>query len=245
MLGESGTGKELLAQAIHNESARRWEPFVGANFAAISETLLERELFGYEEGAFTGARKGGHVGLFERAHNGTVFLDEIGDASGIIQNRLLRVLQEREIMKVGGNRVIPIDIRVIAATNRNLEQMVRDGEFRTDLFYRLNVLPLFIPPLRDRKEDIVLLISRFIKKICHELKRPLFTISREAQQQMLDYHWPGNIRELENAIEYLAHIAEDVVYPEHLFFKGNVYEYKEAEHTQRHELEIIYQSYWQ
>jgi transcriptional regulator with PAS, ATPase and Fis domain len=245
LLGETGTGKELLAQAIHNESPRHYEPFVGVNFAAISETLLESELFGYEEGAFTGARRGGHIGLFEQAHKGTIFLDEIGDASGVIQNRLLRVLQEREIMKVGGNRIIPIDIRVIAATNRNLEEMVREGLFRADLYYRLNVLPILIPPLRDRKEDILLLAAHSIKKICHELKRQIFTLSRDTKQQMLDYHWPGNIRELENVIEYLAHIVEDVVYPEHLIFKGNGLSNKEADNnkTQRHLLETIYQSY--
>ncbi|SMC49683.1 sigma 54-interacting transcriptional regulator [Sporomusa malonica] len=243
LLGETGTGKELLAQAIHNASARRWEPFVGVNFAAISESLLESELFGYEEGAFTGAKKGGHIGLFEQAHKGTIFLDEIGDASAVIQNRLLRVLQEREIMKVGGNRVIPVDIRVVAATNRNLDDMVQAGLFRADLYYRLNVLPVYIPALRDRKDDIPLLVQEFIKKICNELKRPNFRFSREAMDNMLDYRWPGNIRELENIIQYLAHVVEDIVVPEHLVFNRQDKVYQEIPGSKGLELEAVYQSY--
>ncbi|MBU2700785.1 transcriptional regulator with PAS [Sporomusaceae bacterium BoRhaA] len=218
LLGETGTGKELLAQAIHNVSLRQREPFVGVNFAAISESLLESELFGYEEGAFTGAKKGGHIGLFEQAHKGTIFLDEIGDASAAIQNRLLRVLQEREIMKVGGNRIIPVDIRVIAATNRNLQEMVQSGQFRSDLYYRLNVLPVYVPPLRDRKEDIPVLAQNFIVKFCRELQRPVFRFSQEAMNCMLSYDWLGNIRELENVIQYLAHVVEEVVSPQHLLF---------------------------
>lgn len=243
LLGETGTGKELLAQAIHNASSRRWEPFVGVNFAAIAESLLESELFGYEEGAFTGAKKGGHIGLFEQAHKGTIFLDEIGDASPLIQNRLLRVLQEREIMKVGGNRVIPIDIRVIAATNRNLEQMVADGLFRADLYYRLNVLPIYIPPLRERKEDIALLAKEFIKRVCHDLKRPVFRFSQNAIENMVQYGWPGNIRELENVIQYLGHIVEDVVLPEHLLFNREKKSSPAAADAFNHEFEAIYQSY--
>lgn len=243
LLGETGTGKELLAQAIHNASPRRWEPFVGVNFAAIAESLLESELFGYEEGSFTGAKKGGHIGLFEQAHKGTLFLDEIGDASPLIQNRLLRVLQEREIMKVGGNRVIPIDIRVIAATNRNLEQMVGDGLFRADLYYRLNVLPLYIPPLRKRKEDIPLLIREFIKRVCHELKRPAFQFSQGAIEIMLQYGWPGNIRELENVIQYLGHIVDDVVLTEHLLFNREEKYSQVATDAYNHEFETMYQSY--
>jgi len=209
LLGETGTGKELLAQAIHNASPRRREPFVGVNFAAISESLLESELFGYEEGAFTGARKGGHIGWFELAHKGTIFLDEIGDASGAIQNRLLRVLQERQIMRVGGNKVIPTDIRVIAATNQDLKQMIEEGTFRADLYYRLNILPIHLPPLRHRQEDIPWLVDRFIRKYSYDLRRPPFTLSKEAMKAMQEYEWPGNIRELENVVEYLAHIVED------------------------------------
>ena len=148
LIGESGTGKELFAHAIHNASSKQHGPFVAVNFAALPENLLESELFGYEEGAFTGARKGGHTGLFEQAHNGTIFLDEIGDASLRIQARLLRVLQEKELLRIGGTKIIPIDVRIIAATNKNLEELVALGKFRKDLFYRLNVLPIKIPPLR-------------------------------------------------------------------------------------------------
>ncbi|USG64187.1 sigma 54-interacting transcriptional regulator [Brevibacillus ruminantium] len=218
LLGETGTGKELLAQAIHNASPRKREPFVGVNFAAISESLLESELFGYEEGAFTGARKGGHIGWFELAHKGTIFLDEIGDASGAIQNRLLRVLQERQIMRVGGNKVIPVDIRVIAATNQDLQQMIKEGRFRADLYYRLNILPIHLPPLRKRGEDIPWLVEAFVRHYCLDLRRPPFTLSREALKAMQEYHWPGNIRELENVVEYLAHVVEDEVYAHHLPF---------------------------
>lgn len=219
LLGETGTGKELLAQAIHNASSRCHDPFVGVNFAAISESLLESELFGYEEGAFTGARKGGHSGLFEQAHKGTIFLDEIGDASLAIQNRLLRILQERQVMRVGGNRVIPIDVRIIAATNRDLEDMVHRGLFRADLYYRLNVLPIQIPPLRERLEDLPQLIEQLMEKVCHKLKRPSFTFSKEALKAMHRHTWPGNVRELENTIEFLAHIVEEVAYPHHLPFR--------------------------
>ncbi|WP_400164666.1 sigma 54-interacting transcriptional regulator [Brevibacillus sp. TJ4] len=226
LLGETGTGKELIAQAIHNASPRAREPFVGVNFAAISETLLESELFGYEEGAFTGARKGGHIGWFERAHKGTIFLDEIGDAHAAIQNRLLRVLQERQIMRVGGSNVIPIDIRVIAATNQDLQQMVQEGTFRADLYYRLNILPIYLPPLRQRIEDIPVLAEQFIQNNCRRLRRPPFQFSSEAMRAMETYHWPGNIRELENIVEYLAHIVEDKVFPHHLpFMQRNSSEY--------------------
>ncbi|UED73398.1 sigma-54-dependent Fis family transcriptional regulator [Brevibacillus sp. DP1.3A] len=218
LLGETGTGKELLAQAIHNASPRRREPFVGVNFAAISESLLESELFGYEEGAFTGARKGGHIGWFELAHKGTIFLDEIGDASAAIQNRLLRVLQERQIMRVGGSKIIPTDIRVIAATNQDLQRMITEGAFRADLYYRLNILPIHLPPLRNRREDIPWLAHQFMKKYSYDLRRPPFTLTNEAMRALHEYDWPGNIRELENVIEYLAHVVEDEAYPYHLPF---------------------------
>ncbi|WNF04276.1 sigma-54 interaction domain-containing protein [Brevibacillus borstelensis] len=243
LLGETGTGKELLAQAIHNASPRKREPFVGVNFAAISESLLESELFGYEEGAFTGARKGGHIGWFELAHKGTIFLDEIGDASGAIQNRLLRVLQERQIMRVGGNKVIPIDIRVIAATNQDLQQMVKEGRFRADLYYRLNILPIHLPPLRKRAEDIPWLVDAFIRRYCVDLRRPPFTLSREALHAMQAYDWPGNIRELENVVEYLAHVVEEEVYAYHLpFLQTAAVVPLEADGLQ-HECEEVYQAY--
>ncbi|HET7581115.1 MAG TPA: sigma 54-interacting transcriptional regulator [Bacillales bacterium] len=218
LLGETGTGKEILSQAIHNASPRAYYPFVGINFAAFSETLLESELFGYESGAFTGARKEGRSGLFEQAHKGTIFLDEIGDASPAIQNRLLRVLQEKQIMRVGGDQVISLDLRVIAATNKNLEEMMEQGKFREDLFYRLNVLPIHFPSLRERPEDITLLSDVFIHEFSKKLNRPPFRLSEAALKEMKAYHWPGNIRELQNTIEYLAHISGDIAYKEQLPF---------------------------
>lgn len=218
LLGETGTGKEILAQAIHNASPRAYYPFVGVNFAAFSETLLESELFGYEGGAFTGARKDGRSGLFEQAHNGSIFLDEIGDASQAIQNRLLRVLQEREILRVGGEQVISLDLRIIAATNKDLESMIEEGTFRRDLFYRLNVLPIRFPPLRERPEDIRLLTDIFIKEFTKKLNRRPFRFSSAALKALNDYPWPGNIRELRNTIEYLAHICSDIVFVEQLPF---------------------------
>ncbi|MGF7058975.1 sigma-54 interaction domain-containing protein [Brassicibacter mesophilus] len=223
ILGETGTGKEILAQAIHNASPRNKYPFVGVNFAAISESLTESELFGYEEGAFTGAKKGGHMGLFEQAHKGTIFFDEIGDASMMIQNRLLRVLQEKQMMRVGGDNLITLDIRVIAATNRNLLEMAKENTFREDLYYRLNVLPLYLIPLRKRPEDIPLLVNMYVDKFTKELKREPFQLSKTALKTMLDYNWPGNIRELENVIEYLAHIADSVVFKEQLPFLNTQY----------------------
>lgn len=201
--GENGTGKEVFAQAIHNDSPRKDGPFVPVNFAGLTESLAESELFGYEEGSFTGARKGGKIGLFELAHNGTIFLDEIGDAPLSIQAALLRVLQERQVMRVGGNRVIPVNVRVIAATNRNLLEMIQRGSFREDLYYRLNVLPLQIPSLRERSEDLFILIDYFLKG-----KRRHLHFLPEAQEALRHYNWPGNIRELENFINYLLVIVD-------------------------------------
>ncbi|MGG2066803.1 sigma-54 interaction domain-containing protein [Bacillus sp. S14(2024)] len=210
--GENGTGKEVFAQAIHRHSTRRDGPFVPVNFAGLTESLAESELFGYEEGSFTGAKKGGKMGLFELAHNGTIFLDEIGDAPLSIQAALLRVLQERQVMRVGGNRVIPINVRVIAATNRNLNSMVSKGTFREDLYYRLNVLPLNIPNLRERQEDLFILIDYFL----HDNGRKL-QFTPEVKNVLLNYSWPGNIRELENFIKYLKVIVEgDTVKLQHI-----------------------------
>jgi transcriptional regulator, propionate catabolism operon regulatory protein len=195
--GESGTGKELFAQSIHKESNRSIYPFVAVNCAAIPESLLDSELFGYEEGSFTGARRGGKPGLFELAHQGTIFLDEISELPLHLQSRLLRVLQEKEIMRIGGDQVIPIDIRIIAASNKNLMDAVKKGTFREDLYFRINVLQLFIPPLRNRKEDIALLFKYFIKNEVH-----LSEIFTQDQLECLHYHsWPGNVRELENVAE--------------------------------------------
>ncbi|WP_051569139.1 sigma-54 interaction domain-containing protein [Alkaliphilus transvaalensis] len=198
--GESGTGKELFAHAIHNLSNRKYNQFVRVNCAAISQSLLESELFGYEEGAFTGARKGGKVGYFEEAHGGTIFLDEIGEIPISTQAKLLRVLQEKEIIRVGGTNPINIDVRVIAATNLPLEKAIEEGKFREDLYYRLNVFPIFIPPLRKRKKDILPLTLHLIKKFNEEYGRNGEDISEEALEKLMDYDWPGNVRELQNYI---------------------------------------------
>lgn len=199
--GESGTGKELMAQSIHNESLRSNQPFIAINCAAMPENLLESELFGYEEGAFTGALKGGKKGLFEQANNGTIFLDEIGDMPIYLQTKLLRVLQENQVMRVGGESVINIDVRVIAATNKNLLNLIKEEKFRADLYYRINVLPINIPPLRDRKEDILMMLNCFMKK-----KR---LISKEVSEILNKYYWPGNIRELKNIAMYIDIMCMD------------------------------------
>ena len=206
--GETGTGKEVLAQAIHNESERKDYPFVAINFAAIPENLIESELFGYEDGAFTGAKKGGKIGLFKKAHKGTIFLDEIGDAPLYLQSRLLRVLQEREITPVGSTETIPIDIRIIAATNKELLEEVRLKNFREDLYYRLNVMPMYSIPLRERKEDIRLLLEHYLFKVnkCCDLEE-FFT--NDSIDLLENYEWPGNIRELVNIVEYVSTIKED------------------------------------
>ncbi|WP_042271523.1 sigma-54 interaction domain-containing protein [[Clostridium] dakarense] len=206
--GETGTGKEVLAQAIHNESDRRDYPFIAVNFAALSENLIESELFGYEEGAFTGAKKGGKEGLFKKAHKGTIFLDEIGDAPLNLQARLLRVLQEREITPVGSTDVIPVDIRIIAATNKNLLEEVKNKNFREDLYYRLNVMPIYTIPLRDRKEDIALTLNYYISKFNRNYDIEKF-FEEDVIKVLEDYNWPGNVRELINIVEYLSSIKED------------------------------------
>ncbi|MBU5674804.1 sigma-54-dependent Fis family transcriptional regulator [Alkaliphilus sp. MSJ-5] len=198
--GESGTGKELFAHAIHNLSYRKYNQFVRVNCAAISENLLESELFGYEEGAFTGALKGGKIGLFEQAHGGTIFLDEIGEIPLSTQVKLLRVLQEKEIVRVGGTNHINIDVRVITATNAPLERAIEEGRFREDLYYRLNVLPIHIPPLRKRKNDFYHLILHLIKKFNQEYGRSVEEIDIEALNKLKTYDWPGNVRELQNII---------------------------------------------
>ena len=199
--GESGTGKELFAQLLHTESTRNQGAFVKVNCAAVPDNLLESELFGYEEGSFTGARKGGKLGKFELADGGTLFLDEIGDMDMGMQAKLLRVIQEREVERLGGNGPRKIDVRLIAATNCNLEAMIQDKQFREDLYYRLNVVTLTIPPLRERKEDIESLIQTFIKKFNLQFAQTVTNISAEAQNILMKHPWPGNIRELENIIE--------------------------------------------
>ncbi|MFD0048456.1 sigma 54-interacting transcriptional regulator [Actinomycetes bacterium NPDC127524] len=198
--GESGTGKELFAHAIHNASDKKYNTFVRVNCAAISESLLESELFGYEEGAFSGAKRGGKKGFFEEANNGSIFLDEIGELAANIQAKLLRVLQENEIVRVGGTKPIPINVRVIAATNLNLEKAIANGSFREDLYFRLNRMPIHISPLRSRKEDIGELCGRLIQKINQEYGRNIEGITDDAIKKLEQYDWPGNVRELENVL---------------------------------------------
>jgi Transcriptional regulator containing PAS, AAA-type ATPase, and DNA-binding domains len=209
--GESGTGKEVFAQAIHNASERSAQPFVAINCGALPESLLESELFGYEEGAFTGARKGGKPGLFELAHHGTLFLDEMASMPLSIQMRLLRVLEEREVMRLGGDRVIGVDIRVIAVTNRDPRKLVDEGSLREDLYYRLNVLPIRIPPLRERPEDIMPLVRRFQGQFGSS-----FELTAEAEELLMAHDWPGNARELRNYVEYLTNLGVDRVRVEDL-----------------------------
>lgn len=206
--GESGTGKELFAQAIHNASPRKTGPFIRINCAALPENLLESELFGYEEGAFTGAKKGGKQGKFELARGGTIFLDEIGDMPLPMQTKMLSVLQERTVERIGGTLPIPVNVRVIAATNRNLEEMVTKQHFRQDLYYRLNVVRLIIPPLRKRKTDVPLLTRDLINRINRNLKTGIIGISVPALKLLEDYPWPGNVRELENLLERAVNLAE-------------------------------------
>lgn len=205
--GETGTGKELVAQGLHNASSRREGPFVAINCAALPETLLDSELFGYVEGAFTDARKGGKMGLFEQAHRGTIFLDEIGELPLALQGRLLRVLQEREVMRIGDDKVIPVDVRVVAATNVDLAEAVQRGQFRADLYYRLNVLPLHLPPLRERPEDIAPLAAALLARLAARHRRPVPSLSAGALARLQGYRWPGNVRELENVMERLLAIA--------------------------------------
>ncbi len=198
--GESGTGKELFAHAIHNESDRKYNKFIRVNCAALSENLLESELFGYEDGAFSGAKRGGKKGLFEEANNGSIFLDEIGELTHNMQAKLLRVLQEKEIVRVGGSKAVPVNVRVIAATNVNIEKAMADGTFREDLYYRINRYPISIPPLRQRLEDIEALSIRLIQKINQDYGRNVKGLSPQALRALSAYHWPGNVRELENVL---------------------------------------------
>jgi PAS domain S-box-containing protein len=223
--GESGTGKEMFAHAIHNESNRRENQFVRVNCAAIPETLLESELFGYEEGAFTGAKKGGKKGYFEEANNGTIFLDEISEINLNAQVKLLRVLQEKEIVRVGGVKPIHVNVRVISATNVNLRDKIDRGEFRDDLYYRLNVFPIDIPPLRDRLDDIELLSKRFIEKLNVEYGRNIKGISLKALSELKRHDWPGNVRELENIIGrsiISMNANEQIIMKDHLPFLTNL-----------------------
>jgi len=215
LLGESGTGKELFARAIHNLSHRRDYPFVPINCAAIPRDLLESELFGHEKGSFTGAdvKK---LGKFELADKGTIFLDEVGDMDLTIQSKLLRAIEAGEIERVGAVKAIVVDVRIVAASNKDLEKAAEDRKFREDLYYRLNVFPIRIPPLRERREDIPLLVEYFMNKYCLEIKTPLKGVSKESLDMLMNYHWKGNVRELENAIERAVILCDgDTITPEH------------------------------
>jgi DNA-binding NtrC family response regulator len=222
ILGESGTGKELFARAIHNLSSRKHYPFVPINCAAIPKALLESELFGHEKGSFTGAdaRK---LGKFQLADKGTIFLDEIGDMDLSIQAKLLRAIEEGEIERVGAITSITLDVRIVAASNKDLEKAVEEKKFREDLFYRLNVFPVRVPPLRERKEDIPLLVEYFINKYCNEMKTPVKSVSKEALDILMGYHWKGNVRELENTIERAVILCDgDVITPDHFVLSKEV-----------------------
>jgi len=216
LLGESGTGKELFARAIHNLGQRRNYPFVPINCAAIPKDLLESELFGHEKGSFTGA-DAKKLGKFELADGGTIFLDEVGDMDLALQSKLLRAIEENEIERVGGVKAIKIDVRIVAASNKDLEKAVEDKIFREDLYYRLNVFPIRIPPLKERREDIPLLVEYFISRYCLEIKTSLKSISKEALDKLVNYHWKGNVRELENTIERAIILCDgDTITPEHI-----------------------------
>jgi len=208
--GETGTGKELVASAIHYAGPRYNKPFVKVNCSALNENVLESELFGHEKGAFTGAFQS-RVGRLEEANGGTLFLDEIGDFSPTIQVKLLRVLQEREFQKVGSNTTMKTDVRIIVATNRNLEQLVKENIFRSDFYYRINVFPIYLPPLRERKDDLLLLADSFVEKLSEKLGKKIRRISTTAINMIMAYHWPGNVRELENCIEHAILLSDDGV----------------------------------
>ena len=206
--GETGTGKELVARSFHEQSRRNKYPFVAINCSSIPENLFESELFGYEEGSFTGAKKGGKMGRIEMAQGGTLFLDELGEMPLSVQPKLLRVLQEYELERVGSTKKIHLDIRIVAATNRDLREMIKEGKFREDLFYRISVINVKPPPLRDRKEDIIPISLNYLERLKTKMTTPLRTISHEAEQAFLNYSWPGNIRELQNVVEYAANLCD-------------------------------------
>ena len=206
--GESGTGKEVLARLIHDLSPRGNKLMTSINCGAIPENLVESELFGYDEGAFTGARKGGHAGKFEAAHESTLFLDEIGEMPLPVQTKLLRVLQDQTVQRLGGKRSIPVNVRIICATNRSLPDRVMAGSFRNDLYYRLNVIPISLPPLRERREDIPILLRHFISRFNQKLRKKISGLDQSALEAFMAYNWPGNVRELNNIIEYLANVVD-------------------------------------
>lgn len=243
LLGESGTGKELFARAIHDSSKRKDMPFITINCSAIPEALLESELFGYESGSFTGASKSGKPGKFELAHRGTLFLDEIGDMPLSLQPKILRVLQEKVIERVGGTNSIPVDVRIIAATHRNLPELIKENLFRQDLYYRINVIPINLPPLRQREEDIIPLSRYFLKKYANLLSKDINGFEQDTIVLLLKYDWPGNVRELENAIEYAVnietgHLVSPINLPE-LIFSSQLNERIEANDVPNEELDPV------
>lgn len=232
LLGETGTGKEMFAQSIHNASARAGYPFVPVNCAALPEQLLESELFGYSEGSFSGAQKGGKLGLFELAHKGTIFLDEIGEMPLPLQAKLLRVLQEKNIRRIGDNKLIPVDVRVISATNVSMKQKISEGSFRNDLYYRISLLELRLPPLRERPEDIELIFRQMLQRFCREAGRPVPVLSHQAIQMLKEHYWLGNVRELRNFCERLVILCDSgSITKEELAIAGLEEEELEACHT--------------
>ncbi len=248
--GESGTGKELLARALHSASQRRERRFVPVNCAALPDALMESEMFGYVEGAFTGSAKGGRPGLFEVADGGTLFLDEVGELNPVLQAKLLRALADGEIRRVGAPSTVHVDVRVIAATNRDLREMVHTGQFRKDLFYRLNVMPLFVPPLRERKADILPLAEHFLRKMESKLGRA-YRLTASAQKRLLTYHFSGNVRELQNIVERACYLAQGSTIDEHhLWLEApespptgvELGEGTLKEHVRRFELQLIEQA---
>ncbi len=227
IIGETGTGKELFAHSIHQASRRSHQPFVALNCAALPENLLESELFGYEAGAFSGAAKGGKIGLFELAHKGTIFLDEIGEIPITLQAKLLRVLQEKEIRRIGSTSVHPVDVRVISATNINIEEKIREGQFRSDLYYRLNLLDISLPPLRERKEDIQELVDAYLTRFACEMGKSIPTVTEDAARILKEHSWQGNVRELRNICERLTVLNDTSVISEELLRQLKIFRKKE------------------
>ena len=228
IIGETGTGKELFAHSIHQASKRSHQPFVALNCAALPENLLESELFGYEAGAFSGASKGGTTGLFELAHKGTIFLDEIGEIPITLQAKLLRVLQEKEIRRIGSTSVHPVDVRVISATNINMEEKIKEGQFRSDLYYRLNLLDISIPPLRERKEDIQELVDHYLTRFACEMGKSIPTVTKDAARILKEHSWPGNVRELRNICERLTVLNDTSIIDEELLCRLKIFRKEEA-----------------
>lgn len=227
IIGETGTGKELFAHSIHQMSKRSHQPFVAINCAALPENLLESELFGYEAGAFSGAVKGGKIGLFELAHKGTIFLDEIGEIPIALQAKLLRVLQEKEIRRIGSTSVHPVDVRVISATNINIEEKIREGQFRSDLYYRLNLLDIYIPPLRERKEDIQELVDAYLARFACEMEKSIPTVTPGAARILQEHSWYGNVRELRNICERLTVLNDTNMISEDLLRQLKIFQNRE------------------